>query len=537
MNRLLALVAALSLAPLPAAAAGRVLPYTQVIQEHDQWCWAGVDRSLLLYYGKDVAQCTLAEYTRTHEPFSDRDFGTVPCCTDWTEGCNDWNYMFGGAGSLEDLLRVFGAMTTSTFYTSLSLAQAQAELDQGRPFVFRWGWDAGGGHFLVGHGYDRQTCSAGKCPNGTTTCSRDEDCSTLSYMNPWYGEGLKIANYAWIQRRSGIHSWTHTVTAVGQGPCTGKADGTACDDGSACTVGDHCTGGVCVPGTALTCTLGPCHSSARCEPATGCVYVQKPEGASCNDGDACTSADQCRAGKCAGTALVCTPSACQTSGRCEPATGKCAYVNKANGAGCDDADPCTLADQCASGVCRGQARECPLGTCHASGTCQKTSGQCAYRLKIDGSGCDDLVASTHDDRCFAGICRGIPEGADPCTGRPDGFACDDGSACTSGDSCAGERCNGVGTTCEAPGECQEDGVCQPATGSCTFAPKPDGTACSTGACRDGVCAKPAGLDAGSAGLDAGGMEPQAEAMGCGCGTGASGAAPWLAVLLLALRRR
>ena len=122
-----ALLFALALSPSLAFATGKVLPFTRVIQEQDQWCWAGSSRSLLLFYGKDIPQCTLAEYARTHETFSDRYFGSTPCCVRWDLGCNSWNYMYGGAGSLENLLQVLADTRTdrcqSTFRLPLELGR------------------------------------------------------------------------------------------------------------------------------------------------------------------------------------------------------------------------------------------------------------------------------------------------------------------------------------------------------------------------------------------------------------------------------
>jgi hypothetical protein len=63
-------------------------------------------------------------------------------------------------------------------------------IDAGRPFIFRWGWNPSGGHFLVMYGYSD---------------------STVYYMNPWMGEGKKIARYDWVVKDSD-HTWTHTLS-------------------------------------------------------------------------------------------------------------------------------------------------------------------------------------------------------------------------------------------------------------------------------------------------------------------------------------
>ncbi len=69
-----------------------VFVYTQylrvpeTIQEQDQWCWAGVSSCVLEYYGLNISQCTIAEYTRQVATW--HNFGTVNCCVNPNLGCN-----------------------------------------------------------------------------------------------------------------------------------------------------------------------------------------------------------------------------------------------------------------------------------------------------------------------------------------------------------------------------------------------------------------------------------------------------------------
>ncbi|HVP07347.1 MAG TPA: C39 family peptidase [Candidatus Acidoferrum sp.] len=155
------------------------------IQEQDQWCWAGSTAATLAYYGHDVAQCTIAEYTRSVATW--HNFGSVNCCVDPSQGCNYWNYNWGYAGSMEDILSHWG-VSSYGYGSSLSISQIQTELAAGRPFIFRWGWWSGGGHFLVGDGLVG---------------------SSMYYMNPWFGEGASIADYNWVVYGDN-HTWTHT---------------------------------------------------------------------------------------------------------------------------------------------------------------------------------------------------------------------------------------------------------------------------------------------------------------------------------------
>ncbi|ESU27375.1 hypothetical protein FLJC2902T_20800 [Flavobacterium limnosediminis JC2902] len=158
----------------------------QVIQEQNQWCWAGVSKSILNYYGTNVSQCQIADYAR--QVISWNNFGSVNCCTNPNLGCNYWNYAWGYSGSIQDILVHFSNIQNYGYSNALSLSQISTQIGAGRPFVVRWGWVSGGGHFVVGHGI-----------NG----------SNISYMDPWFGEGYHISTYSWLVN-DGNHNWTHT---------------------------------------------------------------------------------------------------------------------------------------------------------------------------------------------------------------------------------------------------------------------------------------------------------------------------------------
>lgn len=77
----------------------------------------------------------------------------------------------------------------------------------------------------------------------------------------------------------------------------------------------------------------------------------------------------------------------------------------------------------------------------------------------------------------------------------DGTECDDGNPCTLVDVCRSGACTGSDLMrCDAPGQCQQAGTCDPNTGACVNPPKRDGSACDDGdlctqvdECRGGVC--------------------------------------------------
>jgi hypothetical protein len=164
----------------------QVLNVPQVIQEQNQWCWAGCSKCILDYYGNSYQQCDIAEYARTVITWN--NFGSVNCCVDPNQGCNYWNYNYGSAGSIQDILVHFGTISNYGMSSVLTTSAIATETSLNHPFVIRWGWYSGGGHFIVGHGISG---------------------NNVYYMNPWFGEGLHIGTYSWVSDDS-VHVWTHT---------------------------------------------------------------------------------------------------------------------------------------------------------------------------------------------------------------------------------------------------------------------------------------------------------------------------------------
>lgn len=164
----------------------QILPVKPVIQEQSQWCWVGVSKCVLDYYNHPLKQCEIAEYTRNVATW--HDFGTDNCCVNPSGKCNYWNYNWGYEGSIQDILVNFGSIQNTGRGGVLSIPEIKTEISKFRPFIARWAWTSGGGHFIVGHGIQD---------------------STLYYMNPWFGEGLKFAKYNWVSS-NGDHTWTHT---------------------------------------------------------------------------------------------------------------------------------------------------------------------------------------------------------------------------------------------------------------------------------------------------------------------------------------
>jgi hypothetical protein len=237
---------------------------------------------------------------------------------------------------------------------------------------------------------------------------------------------------------------------------------------------------ICVssgPGQALRCTPCPdgqiacankcidactasdqCHLAGVCDPATGaCSDPKKPDGANCNDGNACTQTDACQDGVCVGrNPVVCTASdRCHLAGECDPRTGTCSDPTAPDGASCDDGNACTLDDVCRNGACAGSSKDCSRESdpCN-DGACRSSDGACIKRPKADGTGCNA-----------------------------------DNTDCTVGDSCQNGTCTpGAGVDCSTQSDPCNTGVCRQSDGQCIKQPKADGTACGSGlTCAGGVC--------------------------------------------------
>jgi hypothetical protein len=78
------------------------------------------------------------------------------------------------------------------------------------------------------------------------------------------------------------------------------ANGAACSDANVCTQSDTCQSGTCVGSNPVVCAASDqCHAVGTCNTSTGvCSNPVKPDGATCDDGNACTAGDTCGGGVC-----------------------------------------------------------------------------------------------------------------------------------------------------------------------------------------------------------------------------------------------
>jgi hypothetical protein len=357
-------------------------------------------------------------------------------------------------------------------------------------------------------------CLSGNCQGTTYSCEDELDC-TDNTCNGSGGCGLQIkADRCLI---SGVCRQTdetnpdnecqgcHPLSS--QVSWTEVTDGRTCDDGNPCTENDTCIGGTCQAQAIdcndnLACTLdscsggvcsntlqsgwcliaGVCRSEGTRDPNNRCLMCQvetsttdwtPANGATCDDGDVCTTDDQCVGSVCGGTPMDCNDDIECTRDYCE--YGECRHAP-------------------ADGWCRIQG-ECYLdGATDPANPCQTcdTSRLQTFWSPATGGTCDDGIACSHSDTCVNGACQGT------------GYACSDGISCTL------DQCDGLGGCdfelasgyCLIAGSCVAAGTpsplntclsCDPAVSTNTWSPR-NGVLCNDGntctfddTCGDGVC--------------------------------------------------
>ncbi|HRY95894.1 MAG TPA: M64 family metallopeptidase [Myxococcota bacterium] len=200
-----------------------------------------------------------------------------------------------------------------------------------------------------------ETCLAGACQAGAAPCQDDGLACTDTCDEA--GQRCDVPQAGWCAI-AGVCATAGEAEPgnpcrtcqPGLDPLAWSPDDTAgCDDARPCTTSDHCQAGACVG------QLSP-----------GCCTVA----ADCDDGLACTQ-DACDAGQSAcssslsaGACLV--DGVCALAGEaspgnacltCQPGTAPRAWTS-AEGAACDDGDPCTAGGACLAGACAPGERLC-----------------------------------------------------------------------------------------------------------------------------------------------------------------------------------
>jgi hypothetical protein len=269
--------------------------------------------------------------------------------------------------------------------------------------------------------------------------------------------------------------------------CQSEAADGGCDDGNACTTGDHCVEGGCEYAELLICNDDNVCTNDTCDPGVGCINTLNT--APCDDGDLCTTGDQCQLGECAGTGnLICDDGNICTDDSCGPQMG-CQFVT--NGAGCDDGNMCTEQDACQAGWCSpGPATDCTDGNDCTADTCAPLIG-CAHANLENGTACiDEGINKT----CIDGECLCTPDcdgkecGDDGCGGVCG--SCSDQDACTLDEQCVDGLCESTPLVCDDDNGCTDDS-CAPESG-CVYvnnaASCDDSDPCTANdVCSEGSC--------------------------------------------------
>ncbi len=274
------------------------------------------------------------------------------------------------------------------------------------------------------------TCSGGQCVGnpGGCPCTTDEECQPLVQNLCSYDEMACEEGFCVVSQSLEVvcdDSMDSDCQLNLCDPETGACEMTfivgPCSDGSTCTVGDTCQDGVCVPGQSM------------CECATDADCAEFDDANLCNGVLVCAEA-QCVVQ--AGSVVTCSQEGlgfCQMS-KCNPATGNCETLSKANGITCDDGDDCTDADACLNGACVGQALACDDGDPCTADVCGEDRG-CEH-LPLSDVPCDDGDECTDGDMCFEGLCQ------------PGQFTCGE---------CGDGLCEGPETCALCPEDCGECG--------------------------------------------------------------------------------
>jgi hypothetical protein len=250
----------------------------------------------------------------------------------------------------------------------------------------------------------------------------------------------------------------------------------------------------------VVCATKPCSADSQCQGggvceaaacADGCCAVlPKPEGAACDDGDACTVLDACGPGGCIGKKTDCDDGIACTADACAAATGKCGHTLQPGWCLIDGAcvadgtakadEPCKVCQAKSSNgawakkpACCTADAECPApGSCDLP-ACDLTTGACGVKKKLgcclQNDDCNDGNACTADKCDVAtGACSIAPKN------------------CPAGLSCQNAACNPATGKCETPlkagfcligGKCRQQGetaegnaclVCQPSASTQDF---------------------------------------------------------------------
>ena len=162
-------------------------------QEQSNWCWAACGSMLYWAYKPGtISQCNFVATSRNKENSDLFDCNNLssstanPCTSPGTFNSPQSLYTCGG--SIENVLDYYGISSTG-YGNAFSTTDLTNATHVKKHMVARWGWNSGGGHFVVIYRY-----SGGN----------------VSYNNPAYG-----SSYTWtyntFKTANNQATWTHTL--------------------------------------------------------------------------------------------------------------------------------------------------------------------------------------------------------------------------------------------------------------------------------------------------------------------------------------
>ncbi|MFC1889942.1 cohesin domain-containing protein, partial [Thermodesulfobacteriota bacterium] len=243
----------------------------------------------------------------------------------------------------------------------------------------------------------------------------------------------------------------------------------------ACTTADTCSEGACAGGSPIDCEDGNVCTDDYCWPLTGeCVYANNTD--PCDDSALCTENDTCNGGACLGTPKSCDDENLCTIDSCEPGTGQCAYAVIE----CNDSQWCNGIETCEPlyGCQAGTQPDCSDGVNCTVDSCNEGTDSCDHA--VDDSLCDDGLWCDGSETCDEQ--DGCQAGTDPCP--------DDALFCNGEESCDEEddQCLDTGDPCPDDGLwCNGEESCDEAGDRCDVTDVPDcgdGVDCTADSCNE-----------------------------------------------------
>ncbi len=323
------------------------------------------------------------------------------------------------------------------------------------PAMSEYGWAAvsDGEACDAGPCVTEAVCEGGTCEGNAVGCNDNTVC-TADSCDPALGcVNVPVADGAACD----LEDLCQLEPACAAGECVGDAPD--CDDDNVCTA-DSClpeAGCIYVPANGIPCDDGdPCTALDLCD-AGGC----NPGGpADCDDSNPCTI-DQCdldvgcvhlptQTPCCTGLTSICDDGNPCTLDVCDAETLDCAYG--VNDLPCDDGDACTTADVCGGGVCAGFAADCDDGNPCTEDSCDSLTGCTAVILS--GVDCDDGKECSTGDACINGVCTADTSGC-ACDADPtwDAVKADNFEAGSTGNPGDGLDVDADPTTCAPATDC------------------------------------------------------------------------------------